>query len=74
MDLIVKAKEILSWFGPIASLGLAILLAYGMVKWAKRLGFAFLEMGKSPFTFIFMLIIITLVMIMYFKFIHPILI
>lgn len=73
MELINSAKEILSWFGPIASLGLAILLAFGIVKWAKRLGFAFLEMGKNPFTFIFMLIVIAIVMIMYFKFIHPVL-
>lgn len=73
MEAIIRAKELLSWVGPIVSLAFAILLAYGMFKWGKRLGFAFLEMGKNPFSFVFMLLVIMIVMLAYLKYIHPLL-
>lgn len=70
-ELIDKGMGILEVFAPIAILGLAILTAWGVIKWGKRLGLAFMELSSNPASFVFALIVIALFMFIYFKHIQP---
>lgn len=70
-ELIGKGINILQVFAPLAILGLAILTAWGILKWGKRLGYAFMELSSNPFSFIFGLLVIAMFLFLYFKYIQP---
>ena len=70
-DLVEKGTNILQMFAPIAVLALAIVTAWGVIKWGKRLLQAFMELASSPGSFIFALVIIALFLYTYFRYIEP---
>lgn len=71
LDLIGKGTSILQIFAPLAILALAILTAYGVIKWGKRLTRAFIEISSSPGAFIFALLVMGLFLYIYFNHIAP---
>lgn len=71
IDIVSKGVAILQIFAPIGVLAIAIITAWGVLKWGKRLVFAFIELSSDPFSFVFGLIVIALFMFIYFKHIQP---
>lgn len=71
MEVIKQAGNMLSIFAPLVILAIAILTAWGIIKWGNRLGQAFSELSKNPASFIFGLLVIALFLWLYFKYIHP---
>lgn len=71
MEIIIQAKNIINIIGPLAVLALAILTAWGILKWGKRLGSAFKDMAESPASFVFMIIVIALFLFIYFEYVNP---
>lgn len=73
MQLIPKALDILKTFAPLAIFVMAVITAWGVVKWGTRLSEAFKGLFESPERIIFLLIVVGLFLWIYFDKIAPLL-
>lgn len=71
IELLQKGTSILQLFAPLAILALGLLTAWGIIKWSRRLGKAFIEMSSNPASFVFALIVIAIFLFIYFKHVEP---
>lgn len=71
MQIIEKGMSIIQIVGPIVVFAIAVLTAWGMIKWGKNMGLAFKEFAESPLNFVFAIIIIAAFLYMYFKLVVP---
>lgn len=73
MQIIEQASKLITSFAPLAVFALAVLTAWGILKWLKKLGIAFKELSESPASFVFGIIVIVIFMWIYFSYIAPLL-
>lgn len=73
MQIIEQGTNLLKVFAPIAVLALAVLTAWGILKWYKRFGQAFKELTESPITFAFGIVVIILFIYVYLTYVAPLL-
>lgn len=73
MNILDKVLKFLNMIGPLAAIGIAILVAFGVVKWFRRLKEASIELSKEPSSLFFALMVIAFFLFFFFKYISPIL-
>lgn len=73
MQVVEGLLTVLKWFAPVAVVALAILTAWGIIKWTRRLGKATMELSKNPFSLVFGLVVIGLFVFLFFKYLNPLL-
>lgn len=73
MQIFEQALSLLKLFAPLAVGVIAILTAWGIIKWGKRLGEAFKGLSESPVSFMFGIIVVALFLYFFFKYVSPLL-
>lgn len=73
LDLLETGKNFLRIIGPLAIFAVGIVTTWGIVKWAKTMGRAMKELAESPFSLMFAVVVVALLMFFYFAYVDPLL-
>lgn len=71
VNLLEMLKSSMRIIGPLAVFAVAIILCWSLIKWTKTLGQAMKELAESPFSFLFAMVVVAILMFVYFSYIDP---
>lgn len=71
LDIAQVLKDLLTYIGPLAIIVFGILIAWGTIKWLKRLGVAINGLSENPGYIVFALLVIAGGLYFWFNYIAP---